>query len=252
MSEVFPNVYLCIHEGCAKKALPGQQWCRSHGGPYLNMGGKQNIYRKYVPKNLGAIIDSAIAEEDLSLTDELELLKSLLIEKLQALSSTTSEETFKRVTAKLNMVQARLTSLDIDKKAKAEIITLINEARQPIIAARDNTDLKREIRLMLTEVRDLARTESSIRYNRITSLSQKELIAFQQVLISIIVKNVLDQNVREAIRCDLVRVLNSRSSGRDRLSESNGLESSVIGPVDSDQDAPVVALEAEQRSADIS
>lgn len=247
------NPNKCLTPGCNRTAVANDHYCRRH--TMLEVKGvKYGVYSTRLPATMQKIFNAMDNEDELTLIEELKLLRTLLLEKLEALDTVADTERFVEIISQAGRAKAYLNEITVsldDKYAYDKLVDCLNQIEDQSIREKDKEAVKKDVRQLLTEVRDMARTESAIRYNKQTSISQREVQSLMAALLTILVKNIGDANVLEAIRWDIARIFNRGLSNGTEPREQGQLEGAVGRPSDQNQEPGTDKADSERDSAGV-
>lgn len=240
----------CKRDECHRIAVTQNGYCNlhepeKHFSPQSRKS-TRGFYSKALPKALRLIYEELDNGEELALSEELTILRTLLIEVLESIDDFLSVEKFIEIQESATAIKTLVEATDgLDKGTKAKISEHLKVITTKTLGAESAKRAKSESRTIIQEIKEVAKAESQIRYNKQTSISAREMQMIMQALIGILVKNIRDDTVLETIRYDIGALLNrGLSSGLGSRSQEP-IEGIVVGPSDSNEEQAVDSADSE-------
>ena len=199
----------CKVPQCERQAVVASGYCDKHSKPFKGTF-KHGRYSKYLNTAMAKVFDEMDSQEEVSVEQELALLRTLLIEKLEMLRENDDYLTVSEMKGVAESVTRTIREMDgkefeLNKKRILEKLAQISDAGKTV---EKKEQIKGEIRTLTAEITAIARAESAIRYAKTTSITNKEMQAVLIGLLGVLAKHIDDQYKLDAIRFDFARLFN--------------------------------------------
>ena len=232
----------CAVVGCGSAPEKGSNVCRYHKVK-MPKNIKHGFYSDYLPKGLMEKLEAIERnDEDLNLIQELNLLRTFAAEQLELLGDDDSPQRLELAVKDAQRIKEECAKDEPEIK-KIQVLAnsiILNEGYKV-----EKDGIKQEVRRLLSEIKDMARAEATLRYSKESSLSLREVNALMALILTLMHKHIQQKETFDAIRYELMGHLDKTTRGRTGSDEPKPIESGNNGFDDSYQKQTAVKISAE-------